>query len=61
MPLRRFQKIICESTGDGQGCTSTATNTQCLIFERYRDSQDLLLFEQLKDSPVQIYKPFQAK
>ena len=66
-------------------------NTECLVFERYRDSQALLdhlknmgdtmaailqtcdasgeicgtpspeLIEQLKDSPVQIYKPFQAK
>ena len=66
-------------------------NTECLVFERYRDSQALLdhhknlgdtmaailqtcsgsgeicgtpspeLIEQLKDSPVQVYKPFQAK
>jgi quinol monooxygenase YgiN len=66
-------------------------NTECLVFERYRDSQALLdhlknmgetmtailqtcdasgeicgtpspeLVEQFKDSPVQIYKPFQAK
>ena len=65
-------------------------NTECLVFERYRDSQALLdhhknlgdtmaailqtcsgsgeicgtpspeLIEQLKDSPVQVYKPFQA-
>ena len=65
-------------------------NTECLVFERYRDSQALLdhhknlgdtmaamlqtcsgsgeicgtpspeLLEQLKDSPVQVYKPFQA-
>ena len=65
-------------------------NTECLAFERYRDSQALLdhhknlgdtmaailrtcsgsgeicgtpspeLIEQLKDSPVQVYKPFQA-
>ncbi len=65
-------------------------NTECLVFERYRDSQALLdhlknlgdtmaailqtcsgsgevcgtpgqeLIEQLKDSPVQFYKPFQA-
>ena len=66
-------------------------NTECLVFERYRDSQALLdhlknmgdtmaaifqicsgsgevcgtpspeLLEQLKDSPVQVYKPFLAK
>jgi quinol monooxygenase YgiN len=66
-------------------------NTECLVFERYRDSQALLdhhknlgdtmaailqtcsgageicgtpspeVIEQLKDSPVQVYKPFQAK
>ena len=66
-------------------------NTECLVFERYRDSQALLdhhknlgdtmaailqtcsasgeicgtpspeLIEQLKDSPVQVYKPFLAK
>jgi quinol monooxygenase YgiN len=65
-------------------------NTECLVFERYRDSQALLdhlknlgdtmaailqtcsgsgeicgtpspeLIEQIKDSPVQVYKPFQA-
>ena len=65
-------------------------NTECLVFERYRDSQALLdhhknlgdtmaailqtcsgsgevcgtpspeLIEQLKGSPVQVYKPFQA-
>jgi hypothetical protein len=65
-------------------------NTECLVFERYRDSQALLdhhknlgdtmaailqtcsgsgeicgtpspeLIEQLKGSPVQAYKPFQA-
>jgi quinol monooxygenase YgiN len=65
-------------------------NAECLVFERYRDSQALLdhhknlgdtmaailqtcsgsgeicgmpspeLIEQLKDSPVQVYKPFQA-
>ena len=65
-------------------------NTECLVFERYRDSQALLdhfknlgdtmaailqtcsgsgevcgtaspeLIEQLKDSPVQVYKSFQA-
>jgi quinol monooxygenase YgiN len=64
-------------------------NTECLVFERYRDSHALLehhknlgdtmtalfrtcsgsgeicgtpspeLIEQLKDSPVQVYKPFQ--
>jgi cytochrome c biogenesis factor len=63
-------------------------NTECLVFERYRDSQALLdhhknlgdtmaailqtcsgsgeicgtpspeLIEQVKDSPVQVYKPF---
>ncbi len=63
-------------------------NTECLVFERYRDSQALMdhlknlgdtfaailqtcsgsgeicgtpspeLMEQLKDSPVQVYKPF---
>jgi quinol monooxygenase YgiN len=65
-------------------------NTECLVFERYRDSQALLdhhknlgdtmaailrtcsgsgeicgtpspeLVEQLKDSPVEVYKPFQS-
>lgn len=65
-------------------------NTECLVFERYRDSQALLdhfknmgdtmaailqtcsasgevcgtpsleLIEQLKGSPVQVYKPLQA-
>jgi quinol monooxygenase YgiN len=64
-------------------------NTECLFFERYRDSQALLdhqnlgntmagilrtcsgpgeicgtpspeLMEQLKDSPVQVFRPFQA-
>ena len=69
----------------------SSDNTECLVFERYRDSQALLdhhknlgdtraailqtcsgsgeicgtpspeLIEQLKDSPVQVYKPFQAK
>src|SRR5215472_16363602 len=67
-----------------------SNNTECLLFERYRDSQAVLdhlknmgdtaaallraysgsveicgmlspeLIEQLKDSPVQVYKPFQA-
>ena len=66
-------------------------DTECIVFERYRDSQALLdhfenlgdtmaailetcsgsgevcgtpspeLIEQLKDSPVQMYKPFLAK
>ena len=65
-------------------------NMECLVFERYRDSQALLdhhknlgdtmaailrtcsgsgeicgtpspeLLEQLKDSPVQVYRPFQV-
>ena len=66
-------------------------NTECLVFERYRDSQALLdhhknlgdtmaailrtcsgsgeicgtpspeLIEQLKDSPIQVYKPLSGK
>ena len=69
----------------------SSDNSECVVFERYRDSQALLdhftnlgdtmaaifmtcsgsgeicgtpspeLIERLKDSPVQVYGPFQAK
>jgi quinol monooxygenase YgiN len=90
LAARCVELVRAKNTGILQYEYFNSDNTECLVFERYRDSQALLdhhknlgdtmaailrtcsgsgeicgtpspeLLEQLKDSPVQVYRPFQV-